>query len=92
MVEIKIKSFVASSQSDTAREEYLEERIPHSSFFDISAISDQSSPYPDMLPRAEEFANHVMEVSYTTYIFHLEVHLDCTLLITMWDDRAGFTL
>ncbi len=63
--------FAASSQSDTAHQEYLDERIPESSFFDISAISDQSSSYPDMLPRAEEFANQVMEVcvlnSLSTY-------------------------
>ena len=52
----------ASSQSDKAHQEFLEERLPNSAFFDISVISDQNSPYPDMLPRAEEFANHIMEV------------------------------
>ncbi|XP_064390565.1 3-mercaptopyruvate sulfurtransferase-like [Halichondria panicea] len=57
-----IKILNASSQSDKAHQEFLEERLPNSAFFDISAISDQSSRYPDMLPRAEEFANHVMEL------------------------------
>ncbi|AXF74990.1 3-mercaptopyruvate sulfurtransferase [Erwinia tracheiphila] len=36
--------------------EYLNQHLPNAPFFDIEALSDHSSPYPHMLPRAESFA------------------------------------
>ncbi|KAF2867879.1 thiosulfate sulfurtransferas-like protein [Massariosphaeria phaeospora] len=38
------------------RETFLAGRIPHSRFFDLDAVKDQHSPYPHMLPSAEDFA------------------------------------
>lgn len=37
-------------------ETFVAERIPHARFFDLDAIKDPHSPYPHMLPSAEDFA------------------------------------
>lgn len=39
-----------------AYEEYLDTHIPGAVFFDIDRISDTTSPYPHMLPSAEDFS------------------------------------
>jgi len=39
-----------------ARAEFAQEHIPGAAFFDIDAVSDRQSPYPHMLPAADEFA------------------------------------
>jgi thiosulfate/3-mercaptopyruvate sulfurtransferase len=38
-------------------ETFLAQRIPHARFFDLDAVKDTHSPYPHMLPSAEEFAD-----------------------------------
>ncbi|CAN9263888.1 unnamed protein product [Alternaria sp. RS040] len=35
---------------------FIEERIPRARFFDLDAVKDIHSPYPHMLPSAEDFA------------------------------------
>ncbi|MFC0140580.1 3-mercaptopyruvate sulfurtransferase [Erwinia mallotivora] len=42
--------------------EYLSKHLPNAPFFDIETLSDQSSPYPHMLPRAESFAVAMREL------------------------------
>lgn len=42
-----------------ARAEYRAAHIPGAVFFDIDTISDDSSPYPHMLPPPEKFASRV---------------------------------
>lgn len=42
--------------------EYLAGHLPDAPFFDIEALSDHSSPYPHMLPRAERFAVAMREL------------------------------
>ncbi|KAF2192292.1 Rhodanese-like protein [Zopfia rhizophila CBS 207.26] len=37
-------------------------RIPHSRFFDLDAVQDLNSPYPHMLPSAEDFAKAMGEL------------------------------
>ncbi len=44
------------------REEFLKERIDGATFFDIDEVSDKLTPYPHMLPSAEQFSNHVGKV------------------------------
>jgi thiosulfate/3-mercaptopyruvate sulfurtransferase len=36
---------------------FLAQRIPHARFFDLDAVKDAHSPYPHMLPSADEFAD-----------------------------------
>jgi 3-mercaptopyruvate sulfurtransferase SseA len=36
---------------------FVAEHIPHARFFDLDAVKDIHSPYPHMLPSAEEFAD-----------------------------------
>lgn len=38
------------------KETFLAERIPRARFFDLDAVKDPHSPYPHMLPSAEDFA------------------------------------
>ncbi len=38
------------------KETFLNERIPRAQFFDLDAVKDPHSPYPHMLPSAEDFA------------------------------------
>jgi thiosulfate/3-mercaptopyruvate sulfurtransferase len=47
------------SEKRYARKEYLESHIPGAVFFDIDAVSDHESPYPHMLPQAQDFAQQV---------------------------------
>ncbi|WP_455916664.1 3-mercaptopyruvate sulfurtransferase [Pantoea agglomerans] len=42
--------------------EYLAKHLPAAPFFDIEALSDHTSPYPHMLPRAETFAVAMREL------------------------------
>ncbi|MBD8106703.1 3-mercaptopyruvate sulfurtransferase [Erwinia persicina] len=44
------------------REEYQAEHLPDAPFFDIEALSDHTSAYPHMLPRAETFAVAMREL------------------------------
>ncbi|WP_455814066.1 3-mercaptopyruvate sulfurtransferase [Pseudomonas graminis] len=44
------------------QEEYLAEHLPNAPFFDIEALSDHTSAYPHMLPRAETFAVAMREL------------------------------
>ncbi|KAF1945099.1 Rhodanese-like protein [Clathrospora elynae] len=37
-------------------ETFLAQRIPHARFFDLDAVKDPHSPFPHMLPSAEDFA------------------------------------
>jgi thiosulfate/3-mercaptopyruvate sulfurtransferase len=43
----------------SALAEYLKSHIPGAGFFDLDRISDPASPYPHMLPSAEDFARHM---------------------------------
>jgi thiosulfate/3-mercaptopyruvate sulfurtransferase len=38
------------------REEFNQARIPGARFFDLDDVIDKSSPFPHMLPSAEDFA------------------------------------
>ncbi|MDF7661716.1 3-mercaptopyruvate sulfurtransferase [Erwiniaceae bacterium L1_54_6] len=42
--------------------EYLAGHLPNAPFFDIEALSDHTSPYPHMMPRAEAFAVAMREL------------------------------
>lgn len=42
--------------------EYLAEHLPDAPFFNIEALSDHTSPYPHMMPRAEAFAVAMREL------------------------------
>ncbi len=44
------------------REEFLAGRIPGAHFFDIEELSDTTSPYPHMLPRAEKFSSRMRKL------------------------------
>lgn len=46
----------------TGYQVFQEKRIPSARFFDLDAITDHDSPYPHMLPTAEEFARAMEEV------------------------------
>lgn len=50
--------------------EYLAGHLPDAPFFDIEALSDHSSPYPHMMPRAERFAVAMRELG-----IHSDKHL-----------------
>jgi len=52
---------LARSSSDGHRE-YLAARIDDAQFFDINAVCDTSSPYPHMVPSAEQFAMQITEL------------------------------
>ena len=43
----------------TVLTEYLAAHIPGAGFFDLDRISDPHSPYPHMLPSADDFARHM---------------------------------
>ncbi len=40
----------------TGQQVFQSLRVPHARFFDLDAVKDHDSPYPHMLPTAEEFA------------------------------------
>ncbi|PXV75316.1 3-mercaptopyruvate sulfurtransferase [Pantoea sp. PNA 03-3] len=44
------------------QKEYLAEHLPGAPFFNIETLSDHTSPYPHMLPRAESFAVAMREL------------------------------
>ncbi|WP_075181499.1 3-mercaptopyruvate sulfurtransferase [Pantoea sp. 1.19] len=46
--------------------EYLSGHLPAAPFFNIEALSDHSSPYPHMLPRAEGFAVAMRELGVSS--------------------------
>ncbi|MEN4634561.1 3-mercaptopyruvate sulfurtransferase [Pantoea agglomerans] len=46
--------------------EYLAGHLPDAPYFDIEALSDHTSPYPHMLPRAESFAVAMRELSVSS--------------------------
>lgn len=46
--------------------EYLAGHLPDTPYFDIEALSDHTSPYPHMLPRAESFAVAMRELGVSS--------------------------
>ncbi|KAF6663363.1 3-mercaptopyruvate sulfurtransferase [Pantoea sp. EKM101V] len=46
--------------------EYLAGHLPDAPYFDIEALSDHTSPYPHMLPRAERFAVAMRELGVSS--------------------------
>lgn len=50
------------SQGRTGLKTFKEERIPSARFFDLDAVKDHESPYPHMLPSAEEFAKAMRDM------------------------------
>ena len=48
------------------RAEYLADHLPDAPYFDIEALSDHTSPYPHMLPRAESFAVAMRELGVSS--------------------------
>jgi thiosulfate/3-mercaptopyruvate sulfurtransferase len=46
--------------------EYLAGHLPDAPFFDIEALSDHTSPYPHMMPRAESFAVAMRELGVSS--------------------------
>ncbi|WP_292991490.1 3-mercaptopyruvate sulfurtransferase [Pantoea sp.] len=46
--------------------EYLAGHLPDAPFYDIEALSDHTSPYPHMLPRAETFAVAMRELGVSS--------------------------
>lgn len=48
------------------RAEYLSGHLPDAPYFDIEALSDHTSPYPHMLPRAESFAVAMRELGVSS--------------------------
>lgn len=46
--------------------EYLAGHLPDAPYFDIEALSDNTSPYPHMLPRAESFAVAMRELGVSS--------------------------
>jgi len=48
------------------RAEYLAGHLPDARYFNIEALSDHTSPYPHMLPRAESFAVAMRELGVSS--------------------------
>ncbi|KAL8921705.1 MAG: hypothetical protein Q9208_005634 [Pyrenodesmia sp. 3 TL-2023] len=46
----------------TGRKVFEEKRIPSARFFDLDAVKDHESPYPHMLPSAEDFAKAMQDI------------------------------
>ncbi|WP_337009647.1 3-mercaptopyruvate sulfurtransferase [Pantoea sp. AS142] len=46
--------------------EYLSGHLPNAPYFNIEALSDHTSPYPHMLPRAESFAVAMRELGVSS--------------------------
>ncbi|QTO55068.1 3-mercaptopyruvate sulfurtransferase [Duffyella gerundensis] len=46
--------------------EYLAEHLPDAPFFNVEALSDHTSPYPHMMPRAESFAVAMRELGISS--------------------------
>ncbi|KAF3040256.1 hypothetical protein E8E12_003296 [Didymella heteroderae] len=49
-------SWFLPNDGRNGKETFLAERIPRARFFDLDAVKDPHSPYPHMLPSAEDFA------------------------------------
>ncbi|OSS45946.1 hypothetical protein B5807_08257 [Epicoccum nigrum] len=49
-------SWFLPNDGRVGKDTYLAERIPRAQFFDLDAVKDSHSPYPHMLPSAEDFA------------------------------------
>lgn len=49
-------SWFLPNDGRNGRETFLAERIPRAQFFDLDAVKDPHSPYPHMLPSAQDFA------------------------------------
>ncbi|KAF3046704.1 hypothetical protein E8E11_006682 [Didymella keratinophila] len=49
-------SWFLPNDGRNSKETFLAERIPRAQFFDLDAVKDPNSPYPHMLPSAEDFA------------------------------------
>jgi 3-mercaptopyruvate sulfurtransferase SseA len=49
-------SWFLPNDGRNGKETFLAERIPRAQFFDLDAVKDPDSPYPHMLPSAEDFA------------------------------------
>lgn len=49
-------SWFLPNDGRNGKETFLAERIPRAQFFDLDGVKDASSPYPHMLPSAEDFA------------------------------------
>ena len=45
--------------SRSAKNEFMSARIQGAQFFDIDAVSDNTSDLPDMLPSTRDFGNYV---------------------------------
>lgn len=56
----------------TGQQVFKEKRIPSAKFFDLDAVKDHESPYPHMLPTAEQFAKAMQGMG---------VHRDDTLVV-----------
>ncbi|KAL8678284.1 MAG: hypothetical protein Q9224_007130, partial [Gallowayella concinna] len=46
----------------TGHQVFKEKRIPSARFFDLDAVKDNDSPYPHMLPTAEDFAKAMEQI------------------------------
>ncbi|GGF51865.1 sulfurtransferase [Terasakiella brassicae] len=49
-------------EGKTARDAYMETRIPGAQFFDVDDIADEKSPLPHMVPSAEKFSSRVRKL------------------------------
>ena len=79
----------------TVLADYLSAHIPGAGFFDLDGISDPHSPYPHMLPSADDFsrhmrqlglANHHRVVVYDTGGLHAAVRAFWTFRVFSHDD------
>lgn len=56
----------APVQTRDLNQEYLTAHLPDAPWFDIEALSDGTSPYPHMMPRAEAFAVAMRELGISS--------------------------
>jgi len=49
-------------EGKSARDAYMEARIPGAQFFDVDEIADTKSPLPHMIPSAEKFSSRVRKL------------------------------
>ena len=60
--------------SRTAKNEFMSARIQGAQFFDIDAVSDNTSDLPDMLPSTREFGNYVGGVRVCEMLYTCIMH------------------
>lgn len=65
-------------EGKSARDAYLEGRIPGACFFDVDEIADPKSPLPHMLPSSEKFSSRVRKLG-----------LGDGVRIVLYDSRFG---